>query len=88
MRFVFFLITFLGEPSDLMKLTNLTVSRSKFSGINGEYGGSFECDAVCVKISKAYGIIASNTSGKLNNCDVERSGWSGIISDCLTGKYL
>ena len=71
-------------PASLFDFLN----RSKFSGINGEYGGSFECDAVCVKISKAYGIIASNTSGKLNNCEVERSGWSGIISDCLTGKYL
>ena len=75
-----------GETTDLIEIQNMSIKESMYSGINGEYGASFLCTNVLVNEAAGNGIIASNTKGRLVNVEVCNSGWSGVVSDCETGK--
>jgi len=70
-----------GKKEDDVNVSNLTLRKSKWNGINGYRGASMHLDNVSVENSGRYGVLVNNGSKRntMKNCNVSHSKYSGLV---------
>ena len=63
---------------------DLTIQKTERSGLSGSGGMSFECIRLHFHKCGGYGVGASNTKGRLTNCQVTHCKMSGVYSENST----
>ena len=70
-----------GEKDQHCTFFDLTIQKTKGTGLKGERGMSFDCRRVKFDKCGFNGVYALYTKGKLTNCQVTNCKWSGIFSN-------
>jgi len=69
-----------GKNEDNVKVSNLTLRKSKESGVYGCEGASMHLDNVSVENSGRSGVCVSGSKrNTMKNCNVSHSKWSGLF---------
>jgi hypothetical protein len=69
-----------GEKDQHCTFFDLTIQKTKYSGLGGDRGMSFDCRRVKFDKCGRCGVVAWNTKGRLTNCQVTNCKSSGIVS--------
>ena len=72
-----------GKKGKKCTLMDITVQKTKNSGLNGEMGMSFDCLRMHFDQCQC-GVCAQNTKGRLTNCQITQSKNSGVYSNDST----
>ena len=68
-----------GKKGKKCTLMDITVQKTKWSGLSGEKGMSFDCLRMHFD-QCGHGVVALYTKGRLTNCQITRSYLSGVCS--------
>jgi serine/threonine protein kinase len=69
-----------GNKEGKVTLKEMTVQKTKGSGLNGYEGMSFLCERMHFDQCGIYGVIVNETKARLINCQITKSKLSGIYS--------
>ena len=70
-----------GEKGKKCTLMDITVQKTKGNGLYGDGGMSFDCLRMHFDQCGNNGVYASNTKGRLTNCQITQSKYSGVDSN-------
>ena len=69
-----------GEKGKKCTFMDITVQKTKYGGLFGWCGMSFDCLRMHFDQCGDNGVYASNTKGRLTNCQITQSKYSGVRS--------